>query len=111
MQSCAVGLILYDERYIDSTQKFNFETAPSGKLFRYLASGLPLIVNVSKGMDMVTKYQAGIALEDVNPKSIYAAYLSIINNYEYYQEGCRRLLEHSSFKGNLLPYILQLKQQ
>lgn len=111
MQSCAVGLILYDDRYIEPRQKFNFETAPSGKLFRYLASGLPLIVNASKGMNVVSEYQAGIALRDINPKSIYEAYRSIINNYEYYQEGCRRLLEHSSFKGNILPYILQLKLQ
>jgi len=108
MQSCAVGLILYDDRYIESSQKFNFETAPSGKLFRYLGSGLPVIVNASKSMNIVTEFQAGIALKEINPKSIYTAYCSIINNYEYYQEGCRRLLEHNSFKANILPYIQQL---
>jgi glycosyltransferase involved in cell wall biosynthesis len=105
LESCAVGLIFYDSKYIDASQKFNFETAPSGKLFKYLSSGIPVIVNSCDGMKVVTDFGAGIELDCITPESVLAAYKKIINNYDHYQSGCRRLMNDSMFVKKILPYM------
>lgn len=108
VESCAVGLIFYDSKYIDASQKFNFETAPSGKLFKYLSSEVPVIVNSCDGMRMVTDFGAGIELDCVTPESVLGAYKKIINNYDHYQKGCRQLMNDSMFDKKMLPYIEHL---
>ncbi len=108
MESCAVGLIFYDSKYIDDSQKFNFETAPSGKLFKYLSSKVPVIVNSCDGMRFVTEFGAGIELDCITAESVLVAYKKIINNYEQFQSGCSRLLDDSIFDKKILPYLEHL---
>lgn len=94
-----VGLVLYDLGSVDVSQKFNFETAPSGKMYRYAACGVPMIGSRCNGLEDIETYGAGILLSSFTSNDVYVAYQTILNNYEKYVSGCKKLVAAANFEG------------
>ena len=62
----------YDTRF-EFYDRFNFHTVPSGKMFTYLASGVPVICNNLPGLRVVEEFGAGVLIEDLDAGSIRSA--------------------------------------
>lgn len=87
-----VGLVLYDFNYISRLQNFNIETAPSGKLLKYILCGLPVIGNKCVGLGDVERFNAGILLQNLTVENINLAYNKINKNYDFYKKGVSNFL-------------------
>jgi len=104
-----IGVCFYDIRY-ENINKFNYYTAPSGKLFKYLAAGIPVIVNNLIGLtEVLDRFQVGAVVNDLEPESIYKAILSINNNYEEWSANCMVAAQHYDFKKAIDVFIEDYK--
>jgi hypothetical protein len=90
MLKSKVGIVLYDFKYIPRIRSFNFETAPSGKLLKYILCGLPIIGNKCAGLIEVERFNAGILLKNLTTEDINLAYNKINENYDFYKKGVRK---------------------
>jgi hypothetical protein len=109
----SVGFCFYD---IDDTQNhpdtFNYITAPSGKLFVYLASGVPVLCNEKiKALHFIQDKGAGVLIKDIyNPLEIKEALDKINNNYDLYVNNAFALAEEYSFEKFIQPLILEINR-
>ncbi len=100
-----IGLCFYN--FEDEGVKrnyFNYATAPSGKLFKYLAAGVPVVCNKIVGFKFVAEFDCGILLAEPNEEAISAAIQMIRDNYEYYVENCIKAAQYFSFDKAIIPY-------
>jgi len=99
-----IGFCLYnfDTLWV---KNYNYQTAPSGKVFKYLAAGVPVICNDIPGFDFVRSFQCGELLTDMSPESIRAAIFRIRKNYEIYVENGKAAAIHFSFDKAIQPYL------
>ena len=102
-----IGLCLYnfDNPYVKDNF-FNYASAPSGKMFKYLAAGVPVVCNNIMGFKFVSEFDCGVMLEDLSEDSIYKALTKIRGNYNYYTQNAIKAARHFSFDNALLPYII-----
>jgi glycosyltransferase involved in cell wall biosynthesis len=98
-----IGFCFYDWDLINNN--FNYQTAPSGKLFMYLAAGVPVVACNIPGFEFINDFKAGILISDYSPVTIKAAINKIEESYEEYQTGCYKAAEYFSFDKNVEPYI------
>lgn len=84
---------------------FNYQSAPSGKLFMYLAAGTPVIACSIPGFDFVKEFGAGVLIDDYKPTTIKRAVEEIEANYESYSAACYKAAEYFSFDNHVKPYI------
>lgn len=84
---------------------FNYQTAPSGKLFMYLAAGTPVIACNIPGFSFVREFDAGVLIDDYEPETIQKAVIEILGNYKKYSANCYRAAKHFSFDTAVKPYI------
>ena len=105
---CFYILEKIDEKWLN---RYNYETAPSGKLFSFLSAGVPVVCSRISGLQMVEDYQAGVLVEDHRPETIEAAVVKIESDYEWYREGARRLCEAMDFKKHAEVYIEDLSER
>lgn len=96
-----VGLVFFDFDYINKIQDFNFKTGPSGKLYKYASCLVPVIGKRCIGLLDIETFGCGILLDDINHDSVLNAYQKILKNYKYYQNGCKNLINSSSFEKSL----------
>jgi glycosyltransferase involved in cell wall biosynthesis len=92
-----IGLCFYSELQIFS-QDPNIISAPSGKLFNYLAAGLPVVGSKIPGLRILTEFGAGITLEKQLPEEIGAAVLEILKTYDKFKQGCREAALKNDFR-------------
>lgn len=92
-------------------ESFNYQTAPSGKLFMYLAAGTPVIACNIPGFSFVKEFEVGVLLDDYEPETIQKAVTQIENNYGLYSENCYRAARHFSFDAAVKPYVEYLSRQ
>jgi hypothetical protein len=78
-----IGFCFYDKESIENN--FNFASSPSGKMFNYFATGIPIIANDTIGFNPVKQFNAGILLKDVEKNSIVNAIEEIRGNYEFFR--------------------------
>ncbi|MBS1668864.1 MAG: hypothetical protein JST58_15930 [Bacteroidetes bacterium] len=98
-----IGFCFYDWALIKSS--INYQTAPSGKLFMYLAAGVPVVACNIPGFRFVKEFNAGVLIEDYDPATIKKAIDEIEIAYENYQLGCFKAASHFSFDKSVEPYI------
>ncbi|MEJ7768915.1 MAG: hypothetical protein WKF89_13955 [Chitinophagaceae bacterium] len=99
-----IGFCFYDTS-IEKINTFNYLTAPSGKLFAYLAAGTPVIVNDIRGLNVVNEFKCGVMIKEMDPETIYAAVTEIETHYETYSANCILAAKHYSFDKNIAPFI------
>ena len=103
-----IGFCFYSWELIRSS--FNYSTAPSGKLFMYMAAGVPVIASNIPGFKFVEEYGAGILIDDYKPETIKSAVDRIEKDFEKYAQACFMVADHYSFEKNAAPYIQFLKK-
>ncbi|MGG9972425.1 hypothetical protein ACQ33O_11585 [Ferruginibacter sp. SUN002] len=99
-----IGFCFYDLSF-PKMNTYNYQTAPSGKMFAYLAAGVPVIANKLDGLKVIEDFEAGILVNDFEPETIYNAVNTIKNNYEFYKSNCCKAAEHYSFDKNVVPVV------
>ena len=104
ISNCEMGFCLYnfDTAWV---KNFNYQTAPSGKVFKYLAAGVPVICNDIAGFDFVRSFECGELLTDMSPISIREAASKIRAKYNVYVENAKRAAKHFSFDKAIQPYL------
>ncbi len=110
MAAYEIGFCFYDLS-IPEINTFNYRTAPSGKMFAYLAAGVPVIANNLEGLKVVEDFEAGILINDLEPQTIFNAINTIKSNYDFYKNNCFKAAQHYSFDKNVAPFVEFLKVQ
>lgn len=90
-----IGFCFYSWEIINSN--FNYKTAPSGKLFMYLAAGVPVVACNIAGFKFIEEYNAGILINDYKPETIYNAVQKIESKYDEYRNNCYKLFDEINF--------------
>ena len=88
----------------------NYMTAPSGKLFNYLAAGVPVVCSDIPAFEFIRKRRCGILVRNLTPESILAAVDLIESNYEEFVQNALSVGEESCFKKHAEPVIEFLKE-
>jgi glycosyltransferase involved in cell wall biosynthesis len=98
-----IGICFYSWELIDKS--VNYQTAPSGKLFMYLAAGLPVVACNIPGFQFIREFGAGVLIDDYHPETILAAIRLIEMDYEKYSRACYFASEKYSFDKTSRPFI------
>ncbi|MEO6330485.1 MAG: hypothetical protein ABIO55_16235 [Ginsengibacter sp.] len=88
---------------------FNYKSAPSGKLFKYLAAGVPVVCNDIIGFKFVTEFKCGVLIDDLSPQKINEAIKEIRNNHDEYAGNAITAAKHFSFDKAVKPYLNFIK--
>lgn len=96
-----IGLCLYNVKNNDP----NYLTCPSGKMFNYMAAGIPMIGTRIPGLKIIDEAGAGITIKDNAPAEIIAAIRKIQSNYEAYASNAYNAFEKYEFSRMASPYI------
>ncbi len=101
-----IGFCFYDFEFPSIKQNhFNYYTAPSGKLFKYLAAGVPVVcINIS-GFKFVADLECGVLIDVLSEDEIRKAVLQIRSDYNRYVENCIRAAKQFSFDNAIQPYL------
>lgn len=104
-----IGFCFYDTRQ-PKMDKFNYHTAPSGKLFQYHASGIPVIASDLPGLNSVRNYNTGVMIPDLSPETIYKAIQTIKANYGIMVDNSFIAADFYDFTKSIKPYVEVFKQ-
>lgn len=101
-----IGFCFYnfDETYI-SENYFNYISAPSGKMFKYLAAGVPVVCSDIPGFKFVNEFQCGVLIEGLGGQEIRAAILKIRENYDLYVKNTLQAARFYDFDNAIAPYL------
>jgi len=102
-----IGLCLYDRRFYHKND-FHLREINSGKMYRYFASGVPVVANNLPGLNAVRQFQAGVVVEELTPDALFQAINTIEMNYDRYVANCFTAARHFSFDTYARPYVDQL---
>lgn len=110
ISSFEIGICFYRVDYIQEN-KFNYYTAPSGKMFNYLAAGVPVIGSDLPGLKIIENYNCGVLLRDTSPIEIRNAVEKIRKNYQEYRNNCSIAAAKFSFDTMVKPFLDYVKME
>lgn len=84
---------------------FNYMSAPSGKMFKYLAAGVPVVCSNISGFKFVKEFECGILVDGLSATTINNAIQTIRQNYELYVANSLKAAEYFSFDRSIKPYL------
>lgn len=90
---------------------FNYVSAPSGKMFKYIAAGVPVVASNIMGFKFVPEFQCGVLIDDLSPKEINNAISKIRQDYDFYVANAIRAAKHFSFEKAIEPYLKFLSER
>lgn len=105
-----VGFCFYNFE-IEWVDNFNYHSAPSGKMFKYMAAGVPVIGQEILGLKPVKEFDCGVLVKDLEPLTIKRAVEEIEENFDYYSQNCLKAAEHYSLDKTTKPFIEYLADQ
>ena len=94
-----IGFCFYDWRLIENN--FNYQTAPSGRLFMYLAAGVPVIACDIPGFKFINEYKAGVLIKDYAAQTILKAVETIEADYFSFQKNAYKAFSDFCFDKNM----------
>jgi hypothetical protein len=100
-----IGFAFYDFYRFDHVRTFNYFTAPSGKVFQYFNSGIPIIANDLPGFQMIKERKAGILISHLSSNIIKASIEKIEVDYGSFAENSKVLSQQFDFKQCARDYI------
>lgn len=100
----SIGFCFYDQSY-PYMNSVNYTYGSPGKLYAYLAAGVPMVCSNLPGMQIVREYGCGVAVDSLSTDVIREAVQLIQNDYELYRENCFKAAEAVSFDRQITPYI------
>lgn len=102
-----IGFCFYNFE-IDWINNFNYHSAPSGKMFKYFAAGVPVVALSTLGSRPIAEFDCGILIDDLKPENIKQAIDKIESNFEHYSQNCLKAAEHYSFDTMATPFLEHL---
>lgn len=99
-----IGFCFYDTRF-PFYDCFNYQTAPSGKMFAYFASGVPVIGTRLPGLKPIEDFNAGVLIENLEVSTIKRAIATIEADYHAYAHNCLKAAERFSFDRSIAPFV------
>jgi glycosyltransferase involved in cell wall biosynthesis len=100
----AIGFCCYDFS-IPGMNTFNYQTAPSGKLFTYYAAGVPVIGSTIPGLASVRDFEAGVLISEFTPQAIRQAIETIMPERKRFSANGLRAAKHFDFKKTVAPFV------
>lgn len=97
-----IGFCFYSWKLIKNN--INYETAPSGKLFMYLAAGVPVIASNISAFKFIEDFEAGVLVNDYCSATINNAVAKINSDYSRYSENCYKAFEENCFDKNAISF-------
>lgn len=76
-----IGLCFYSQDF-KINNDFNYLSSPSGKMFNYFSSAIPIVGVNCVGLFPIQKYNAGILIDFMDSKTIIDAIIKIKSNYK-----------------------------
>lgn len=103
MRKFAVGLVWYSPYREDEARYFI--GLSSGKMFKHLSMGQPIIAVRCQGItEVVNKYKLGVVVDNIS--ELEGAYNAIMENYSYYRENVIRTYRNKfDFKKVIVPFL------
>jgi len=102
----SIGFCFYDFNHPAIAQRrFNYETAPSGKVFLYLSVGMPVVATRIRGFRFIEERQAGVLLDDHRPETIKKAVDTILSDYNNYSNNALATGRMFSFDESAKPFV------
>lgn len=101
-----IGFCFYffDDKFMQKNY-FNYMSAPSGKMFKYMAAGVPVVCSNISGFQFVKEFNCGILIDSLDEDTIEKAVLTIRENYDFYVENTIKAAKFFDFKKSLDPYL------
>ena len=101
-----IGFCFYnfDDPFIKDNY-FNYFSAPSGKMFKYLAAGVPVVCSNILGFQFVKDFQCGVLIDGLSELEISNAVLAVRANYSSFVENAIAAAKYFSFDKAIQPYI------
>ena len=99
-----IGICFYNFD-VEWIRHFNYRSAPSGKLFKYLAAGVPVLAIDIIGFKFIEEMQCGVLIPDLRPETIRAGIEQLRNRYSFYESNTLAAAKHFSFDKALQPYL------
>jgi hypothetical protein len=103
-----IGFCFYNF-LIKEIDTFNYHSAPSGKLFKYLAAGVPVIGIDIPGFGIIKEFNCGVLIKSLDPLTIKTAIEKIESNFDYYSFNCLRVAKEYSFDKTTRPFLEYLE--
>lgn len=103
-----IGFAFYDFYRYDHMRIFNYFTAPSGKVFQYFNSGVPVIGNQLKGFKIIEENNAGVLIPTLSSRAIKKSIDVIENNYTEMARNAKMASDKFDFNNNIKPFIKNL---
>lgn len=103
LQQFDIGFCFYRSDILEKGD-FNYISSPSGKLYNYFGAGVPVIGSKVLGLEDVTRFAAGILLENLSPTSIRDAIRAVLKDQERFRRGCLSAAVELDFSRHALPY-------
>ena len=103
MRTFAVGLVWYSSLKEDEA---NYCIGmSSGKMFKHLSLGQPVIVVRCMGIaEVVNRYELGVVIDNIS--ELESAYNTVMKNYSYYRENVIRTYRNKfDFKKVIAPFL------
>ncbi len=104
-----IGICFYNFEY-EWIQHYNYESAPSGKIFKYLAAGVPVLAIDVLGFKFIQEMECGVLIKDLKPQSIRNGIEKIRKNYTFFASNTTTAAKHFSFDKAVTPYINYIKE-
>jgi hypothetical protein len=100
-----IGFAFYDFYRFSFYRAFNFFSAPSGKVYQYLNSGVPVIGNYLSGFKFIEQNNCGKLISHLSTKQIKAAIDAIEEDYLLFAENAKKLSYEYDFQKMVQPFL------
>lgn len=100
-----IGFAFYDFYRFGHLKTFNYFTAPSGKVFQYLNSGVPVIGNKLQGFDFIEEKKCGKLIGYLSSLQIKSAIDAIENDYLTYAANAKKAALTYDFNTMIQPFL------
>lgn len=104
------GFVFYDFYRFEHLRTFNYYTAPSGKMFQYFNSGVPVIGNKLSGLEVIESSNAGVLIPYLSSLQIKIALDKIESSYFNTAKNAKKVSEKFDFTSNIQSFIGFIKK-
>ncbi|MEJ7913347.1 MAG: hypothetical protein WKF70_09345 [Chitinophagaceae bacterium] len=104
-----IGFVFYDLYRFDHVRTFNYYTAPSGKMFQYFNSGVPVIGNRLPGLEIIEHSKSGVLISYLSSAKMKQAIDQIESSYDEYADNSKKTSKDFDFTTNIQDFITFIK--
>jgi len=99
-----IGICFYNFE-VEWIRHFNYQSAPSGKIFKYLAAGVPVLAIDIVGFKFIEEFNCGVLIKTLDVEAIRKGVEKILVNYQLYEANTKAAAMYFSFDKAIQPYL------